>query len=77
MKPRPRSVRTDRDPEPPTLGRYAGYDDGDDHVVCDRTDARAWIRSSRPIHRVAFVSHCTPDRKTACDQVCEQFQTLL
>jgi hypothetical protein len=45
MKPRPRSVRTDRGPELPTLDRYAGYDDGDDHVVCDRTDARAWIRS--------------------------------
>jgi len=26
---------------------------------------------------MAFVSHRTPDRRTACDQVCKQFQTLL
>ncbi|WP_251341410.1 DUF7331 family protein [Haloplanus halophilus] len=45
MENRPRSVRTAREPDPPDLDRYAGYDDGDERVVCDRRDARAWIRS--------------------------------
>ncbi|GAB3326516.1 MULTISPECIES: DUF7331 family protein [Haloplanus] len=40
-----RSARSDRDPGPPALDRYAGYEDGDEFVVCDRRDARAWLRS--------------------------------
>jgi len=40
-----RSTRSDSEPEPATLDRYAGYEDGDGFVVCDRRDARAWLRS--------------------------------
>jgi hypothetical protein len=45
MQNRSRSIGTDRDPDPAGLDRYAGDDDCDAFVVCDRRDARAWVRS--------------------------------
>ncbi|MFB6195639.1 MAG: hypothetical protein ABEI80_05675 [Haloplanus sp.] len=38
-------IGTDPDPEPLDLDRYTRYEDGDETVFCDRTNARAWIRA--------------------------------
>lgn len=29
----------------PDLDEYASYEDGDRYVICDRSNAKAWIRS--------------------------------
>lgn len=34
-----------REPQPDHLDDYAGYEDGDGYVVCEKTNAKAWIRS--------------------------------
>lgn len=33
------------DPELPDLGDYTSYEDGDGYVICDKRNAKAWIRS--------------------------------
>ncbi|MFD1632354.1 DUF7331 family protein [Haloplanus ruber] len=45
MENRSRSAESARDPAPPALDWCAGYEDGDAFVVCDRRNARAWLRS--------------------------------
>lgn len=34
------------DPDEPALDRYVSYDDPDATVICDRSNAAAWIRST-------------------------------
>ncbi|WP_433623650.1 DUF7331 family protein [Halomicrococcus sp. NG-SE-24] len=34
-----------REPEVPNLDDFAGYEDGESYVVCDKTNAKAWVRS--------------------------------
>lgn len=35
----------DEEPELDSLDRYASYEEGDSVVVCDRKNAKAWIKS--------------------------------
>lgn len=35
------------EPEVTDLDEFAGYEDGESYVVCDRTNPKAWIRSDR------------------------------
>lgn len=39
----------DADPEVPELDDVTGYDDDDGHVICDRENPKAWIRSDEPV----------------------------
>lgn len=32
-------------PDRPELDDVTGYEDGDSHVICEKTNAKAWIRS--------------------------------
>lgn len=32
-------------PEKPEFDRFASYEDGDDLVICDRKNPKAWIKS--------------------------------
>jgi hypothetical protein len=42
----PRAVETaGGEPEVNSLDRYASYDEGDSVVVCDRKNAKAWLKS--------------------------------
>lgn len=46
MQNRPRAKRIDVDgPDPGDFDRYTDYDDGAALVICDRRNARAWIKS--------------------------------
>jgi hypothetical protein len=40
---------TRTDPEVPDLDGVTGYEDGDAHVVCDRENPNAWIRSDHTV----------------------------
>lgn len=47
-----RTEQTEAIPEPTEqeiteFDEFAGYEDGDGYVVCDRTNPKAWIRSDR------------------------------
>ncbi|RRJ32182.1 DUF7331 family protein [Halocatena pleomorpha] len=44
------SFRVDADSSLPVpdLDEYASYEDGDRYVICDRSNANAWIRSDSP-----------------------------
>lgn len=42
----PRTVETTHgEPQVNSLDRYASYDEGDSVVVCDRKNAKAWVKS--------------------------------
>jgi hypothetical protein len=45
MRNRTRANRTGDDAEGTESDRYAGYEDDGALVICDRRNARAWIRS--------------------------------
>lgn len=47
------SLRVNTDSSLPDLDEYASYEDGDRYVICDRSNANAWIRSdvTTPISR--------------------------
>lgn len=45
MKSREERLDVDATPEVPDLDGVTGYDDGDGHVICDRENPNAWVRS--------------------------------
>lgn len=36
-------------PDRPDLEQYVSYEDGDDVVICDRTEPASWLRSDHTV----------------------------
>lgn len=49
MRTEEKREEVDAEPEVPDLDGVTGYEDGDGHVICDRQNPNAWLRSDETV----------------------------